>query len=117
MLLKVDLSQDHQIFYLMACICAFFSPEILQAGAVTGFCLERKRVEQRETVSAWKGGSELVPYLSRQKGDAHVSTRSSLYYIRTFFFALQYDPHHTRRQLTSERFLRHMISERHLMEG
>ena len=34
--LKVDLLQDHQIHCLQACMCALFSPEILQAGAVKG---------------------------------------------------------------------------------
>ena len=34
--LKVDLLQDHQIYCLEACMCALFSPEISQAGAVKG---------------------------------------------------------------------------------
>ena len=33
---KVDLLQDHQIYCLHACMCAFLSPEILYAGAVKG---------------------------------------------------------------------------------
>ena len=34
--LTVDLFYDHQIYCLQACMCAIFSLEILQAGAVKG---------------------------------------------------------------------------------
>ena len=34
--LKVDLLYDHQIYCKRTCICALFSPETLQAGAVKG---------------------------------------------------------------------------------
>ena len=34
--LKVDLLQDHQIYCFQACMCAFLSTKILQAGAVKG---------------------------------------------------------------------------------
>ena len=41
--LKVDLSQDHQMYCLQACMCAFFSSEFLQAEAVKGLKRERRR--------------------------------------------------------------------------
>ena len=34
--LKADLLQNHQVYCLQACMCAIFSPEILQALAVKG---------------------------------------------------------------------------------
>ena len=34
--LKVNLLLDHQTYCLQACVCARFSPEILQAGAMKG---------------------------------------------------------------------------------
>ena len=34
--LKVDLLQDRQMYYLQALMCALFSPEISQSGAVKG---------------------------------------------------------------------------------
>ena len=34
--LKVDLLQDHQLYCLEACMCALFSPELLQDVAVKG---------------------------------------------------------------------------------
>ena len=34
--LTVDLLQDYQTYYLQACMCALFSPDILQAGAMKG---------------------------------------------------------------------------------
>ena len=34
--LKVDLLRDHQRYCLQACMCALFSPDILQAVAVKG---------------------------------------------------------------------------------
>ena len=34
--LKVDLLYDHQIYCLRACMCALFSPEILQGVAMKG---------------------------------------------------------------------------------
>ena len=33
---KADLLQGHQIYCMDACMCALFSPEVLQAGAVKG---------------------------------------------------------------------------------
>ena len=35
-ILKADLLWGHQIYCLQACMCALFSPEILQAEAVKG---------------------------------------------------------------------------------
>ena len=34
--LKENFVEKHQIYCLRACVCALFSPEILQAGAVKG---------------------------------------------------------------------------------
>ena len=39
----VDLLQDHQIYCFQACMCALFSPEIVQAGAEKGLNLESNR--------------------------------------------------------------------------
>ena len=49
--LKVDLLQDHQIYSLQACMCALFSPEILQAAAAKGLIPQEK--ESRLDVAGW----------------------------------------------------------------
>ena len=45
--LRVDLLQDHQIYCFQACMCALFSPEIVQAGAVKGVNLPSVSFNER----------------------------------------------------------------------
>ena len=47
---KVNLLQDHEIYCWEACMCALFSPEILQAAAVKGLsdCSLKKKKKRRK---------------------------------------------------------------------
>ena len=58
--LKLDLLWDHQIHRLEACMCALFSPEILQAWAVKGLTVAALSMQCREGGCREGGGRSFI---------------------------------------------------------